>query len=144
MADNRMLGEIWIAFGVCADDKLIALPEYAAASKRAVGEKIMDQARREGYRGTLADHLQSLGWSIRRVGLVDDAVTGELEPPTNHPTTATALRKALRSAPSGNAMESGHASPVRRTLSPLWRAIMSAWADVATRAARMKARMVSS
>ena len=63
----QMLGDVWMAFGACDDGRLIALPEYAAASELAVGQKIMEVARREGYRGTLADRLQSLQWSVRRV-----------------------------------------------------------------------------
>lgn len=66
-----LLGEVWMAFGTMDDGRLVALPEYTAVSEREVGSKIMDVARREGYRGLLADRMQSLGWTIRRVSLAD-------------------------------------------------------------------------
>jgi len=76
VAPSPMLGEVWMAFGQ-HEGSLIALPEYAAASANAVGEKIMDGARREGYRGSLRDRLASLDWSLRRVTLADaDGVPG--------------------------------------------------------------------
>lgn len=69
MVDGEpLLGEVWMAFGN-HEGQLIALPEYAAASARAVGDKIMEGARREGYRGSLRERLESLGWSVRRVTL---------------------------------------------------------------------------
>jgi hypothetical protein len=67
---KALLGEVWMAFGV-DDGRLIALPEYAAASARAVGDKIMEVARREGYRGSLRERMEELGWSVLRVTLAD-------------------------------------------------------------------------
>jgi hypothetical protein len=68
--DIELLGEVWMAFGA-HEGKLIALPEYAAASARAVGEKIMEAARREGYRGSLRERMESLGWTVRRLTLAE-------------------------------------------------------------------------
>jgi hypothetical protein len=62
-----VLGEVWMAFGRLDDGRLVALPEYAAVSEREVGSKIMDAARREGFRGLLAERLNALGWTVRRV-----------------------------------------------------------------------------
>lgn len=70
-----LLGEVWMAFGAVDDGRLVALPEYAAVSEREVGSKIMDTARREGYRGLLADRLRMLGWTIRRVTLATGVAT---------------------------------------------------------------------
>lgn len=61
-----MLGELWVAFGNY-EGRLIALPEYAAASERAVKEKILEAARREGFAGTSDERIGALGWTIRRV-----------------------------------------------------------------------------
>lgn len=89
-----LLGEVWMAFGQ-HEGKLIALPEYAAASARAVGEKVMDSARREGYRGNLRERLAALGWSVRRVTLADAA--GVPVSHTDHP-----LRHYDRTCPACN------------------------------------------
>lgn len=71
-ARTPMLGEVWMAFGQ-HDGKLIALPEYAAASAWAVKQKIAEVARREGYTGSVDERITALGWTIRRMALAHDA-----------------------------------------------------------------------
>jgi hypothetical protein len=69
MSDRQMLGEVWCAFGHADDGRLIALPEYAAANARAVGDKILEGARREGFKGSLRERMDELGWSVMQLHL---------------------------------------------------------------------------
>lgn len=55
-----------MAFGE-EDGKLIALPEYTAETAVGVQSKIMEAARREGYKGDLFDRMIELGWVIRPI-----------------------------------------------------------------------------
>ncbi len=55
-----------MAFGE-ADGILVALPEYTAETAVGVQRKIMEAARREGYKGDLFDRMIELGWVIRPI-----------------------------------------------------------------------------
>lgn len=46
---------------------LVALPEYTAETAVGVQSKIMEAARREGYKGDLFDRMIELGWVIRPI-----------------------------------------------------------------------------
>ena len=55
-----------MAFGE-EDGRLIALPEYTGESVVSVQSKIMEAARREGYKGDLFDRMIELEWVIRPI-----------------------------------------------------------------------------
>lgn len=70
---TKMLGEVWMAFADVDEDRIMALPEYAAVSAREVGIKILDDlAAKTGYKGLLAQRLAERGWTIRQVSLVKE------------------------------------------------------------------------
>ena len=56
----------YMAFGRI-DDQRIALCEYTGPTELAVKGKILDVARREGYKGTVDGRMLELGWWIEPV-----------------------------------------------------------------------------
>jgi hypothetical protein len=58
----------WPVVGTGFDrTRLIPLADYAGANEREVKEKVLQRAEREGFRGTAAERLAELGWTIEPV-----------------------------------------------------------------------------
>lgn len=56
----------FMAFG-CAHGVACSIPDYSGLSEFIVKDKILNAARREGYRGTIAGRMLELGWWIEPV-----------------------------------------------------------------------------
>lgn len=73
----------WMAFATL-DGRPLALPEYAAADAPGVMGKVLDAARKEGFRGTGKERMQQLGWWAAPVHLqsapVGDGPAGNVKP----------------------------------------------------------------
>lgn len=67
---SRTPGElvsIWIASAETAEYGTVYLTDYAGTSAINVAEKIMRAAEREGFKGSIQQRLEMLGWKIVRV-----------------------------------------------------------------------------
>jgi len=54
----------YIAFGGSPSGELFPLTQYTGKTEKEVGDKIMIGAKAEGWRGTVAERLDYLGWVI--------------------------------------------------------------------------------
>lgn len=55
---------IWVAAGTSDEFGRQYLADYASYCEIGVEQKIMRRARDEGFRGTLQERLEYLGWEI--------------------------------------------------------------------------------
>jgi len=62
----------YIAFGGNASGDRFPLTQYTGKTEREVGDKIMIGAKAEGWRGTVAERLEYLGWVILPVYMIED------------------------------------------------------------------------
>ena len=68
--DRKPVG--YIAFGGNPSGDLFPLTQYTGKTEREVGDKIMIGAKAEGWRGTVAERLDYLGWVILPVYMMED------------------------------------------------------------------------
>ena len=68
---NKSLPVGYIAFGGNASGDRFPLPQYTGKTEREVGDKIMIGAKAEGWRGTVAERLDYLGWVILPVYMME-------------------------------------------------------------------------